>query len=217
MAVTDAGAAETVDCAAVTAPAVKVTVAVCVTVTASLVSVAVYVVASATVSLTVKVATPEPLVTPETVVIVEEPLALGERHRLTRNRVRLGVLQRHGDRRGGGAVGGDRARRGADRRAAAAVTGPTVNVTDAVCVHGDRVGRVGRGVGGGLGDRVLDRERRDAGAVRDTGDGRDRRGAAALRERHRLAGDQVRLRILERDGDRRASSRRRRRRRPVRR
>ena len=30
-------------------------------------------VASATVSLTVKVATPEPLVTPETVVIVEEP------------------------------------------------------------------------------------------------------------------------------------------------
>ena len=33
-------------------------------------------VASATVSLTVKVATPEPLVTPETVVIVEEPLPL---------------------------------------------------------------------------------------------------------------------------------------------
>ena len=31
-------------------------------------------VASATVSLTVKVATPEPFVTPETVVIVEEPL-----------------------------------------------------------------------------------------------------------------------------------------------
>ncbi len=41
LAVTDAGAAETVDCAAVTAPAVKVTVAVCVTVTASVVSVAV--------------------------------------------------------------------------------------------------------------------------------------------------------------------------------
>ena len=70
----DVGEAVTVDCAAVTGPAVKVTVAVCVTVTESVVSVAVYAVASATVSLTVKVAWPEPLVTPETVVIVEEPL-----------------------------------------------------------------------------------------------------------------------------------------------
>ena len=40
-AVTDAGAAETVDCAAVTGPAVKVTVAVWVTVRVSVVSVAV--------------------------------------------------------------------------------------------------------------------------------------------------------------------------------
>jgi hypothetical protein len=46
-AVTDAGAADTDDCAAVTAPAVKVTPAVCVTVTESVVSVAVYVVAVA--------------------------------------------------------------------------------------------------------------------------------------------------------------------------
>jgi len=38
---TDAGDAETVDCAAVTGPAVNVTVAVCVTVTESVVSVAV--------------------------------------------------------------------------------------------------------------------------------------------------------------------------------
>src|SRR3954449_4948214 len=71
-AVTEAGAAETLDCAAVTAPATKVTVAVWVTVTESVVSVAVYVVVSATVSLTVKVAWPEAFVTPETVVIVEE-------------------------------------------------------------------------------------------------------------------------------------------------
>ena len=40
-AVTDAGAALTLDCAAVTAPAVKLTEAVCVTVTESVVSVAV--------------------------------------------------------------------------------------------------------------------------------------------------------------------------------
>src|SRR5439155_3089992 len=40
-ATTDAGEADTVDCAAVTAPAVNVTVAVCVTVTVSVVSVAV--------------------------------------------------------------------------------------------------------------------------------------------------------------------------------
>jgi len=50
-----------------------VTAAVCVTVTESVVSVAVYVVASATVSVTVNVATPEPFVVPETVVMVEEP------------------------------------------------------------------------------------------------------------------------------------------------
>src|SRR4051794_25650005 len=72
-AVTEPGAADTADCAAVTGPTVNVTAAVCVTVTESVVSVAVYVVDSATVSLTVKVATPEPFVVPETVVIVEEP------------------------------------------------------------------------------------------------------------------------------------------------
>src|SRR3954468_341917 len=72
-AVTEPGAADTADCAAVTGPTVNVTAAVCVTVTESVVSVAVYVVDSATVSLTVNVATPEAFVVPETVVIVEEP------------------------------------------------------------------------------------------------------------------------------------------------
>src|SRR4051794_6386145 len=72
-AVTEPGAADTADCAAVTGPTVNVTAAVCVTATESVVSVAVFVVHSATVSLTVKVATPEALVVPETVVIVEEP------------------------------------------------------------------------------------------------------------------------------------------------
>lgn len=53
-----------------TAPAVKVTVAVCVTVKESVLSVAVNVAVPATVPLVVKVATPLPFVVPETVVIV---------------------------------------------------------------------------------------------------------------------------------------------------
>ena len=53
-----------------TAPAVKVTEAVCVTVIESVVSVAVNVALPATVPFVVKVATPLPLVVPETVVIV---------------------------------------------------------------------------------------------------------------------------------------------------
>ena len=72
-AVTEAGAAETLDWAAVTGPAAKLTDAVWLTVTESVVSVAVYVVDSATVSVTVNVATPEPLLTPETVAISDEP------------------------------------------------------------------------------------------------------------------------------------------------
>jgi len=73
-AVTDAGAAETLDCAAVTAPAVNATDAVCATVIESVVSCAVKTVVSATVSVTEKVAWPRASVTPETVVIVAEPL-----------------------------------------------------------------------------------------------------------------------------------------------
>jgi hypothetical protein len=72
-AVTEPGAAETVDAVASTAPAVNDTVAVCVTVTESVLSVAVYVVDSTAASTTVNVAWPEPFVVAETVVIVEEP------------------------------------------------------------------------------------------------------------------------------------------------
>ena len=113
---TEPGEAETVDWAAVTGPTVNVTAAVCVTVTASVVSVAVYVVASATVSLTVNVATPEPFVDAGDGRDRRGAAALGERDGLARNRVRLAVLQRHGDGRGRRAVGGDRGRRGRDRR-----------------------------------------------------------------------------------------------------
>ena len=78
----------------------------------------------------------------------------------------------------------------------AAVTGPGREGDRRRLRDRDGVGGVGRRVGGRLDRRVLDRERRDAGAVRDAGDGGDRRGAAALRERHRLARDRVRVRVL---------------------
>jgi hypothetical protein len=102
-AVTD-GAAETVDCAAMFPPTVKLTAAVWLTVTESVTSVAVYVVDSATASWTVKVATPEPLVEPETVVIVEEPPDFA-RLTVLRRPVGLRVPQSDGDRRAGRAVG----------------------------------------------------------------------------------------------------------------
>ena len=90
-------------------------------------------VASATVSLTVNVAWPEPLVTPETVVIVEEPLPLAS----------VTVLPETGWDCASSSVTvtvevatpfavtdvGD-----AETVDWAAVTGPTVNVTVAVCV-----------------------------------------------------------------------------------
>jgi hypothetical protein len=69
-AVIEVGLATTVDWAAVTAPAVKVTEAVCVTVSVSVLSVAVKVALPAAVPLVVKVATPLPFVVPETVTIV---------------------------------------------------------------------------------------------------------------------------------------------------
>src|SRR4051812_23280625 len=72
-AVTEAGAAPTVEAAALGVPGAKGTAAVWGTVGESGVSGAGEVVVSATVSLTVKVATPEAFVMPETVVIVEEP------------------------------------------------------------------------------------------------------------------------------------------------
>jgi hypothetical protein len=72
-AVTDEGEGATVDCAAVTAPAVNVTVAVAVMVTLSVVSVAVNTSAAAVVDLTVKVAWPEASLVPWVVVMVGVP------------------------------------------------------------------------------------------------------------------------------------------------
>src|SRR4029079_7502883 len=70
-AVTEAGVALTVDCAAVGIPSVKSTEAVWRMPVAPIVDV--YVTSSASEFLTVKVATPDPFVVPETVVMVEEP------------------------------------------------------------------------------------------------------------------------------------------------
>ena len=72
-AVTELGEAETVDWAAVTAPAVKVTVAVWVTVIVSVVSVAVNTSTAAVVDFTVNVATPDASVVPWVVVIAGVP------------------------------------------------------------------------------------------------------------------------------------------------
>src|SRR6478609_9056100 len=73
LATTDAGDALTVDCAADTGPAVKVTVAVWVMVIESVVSVAVKTSAPAVVDFTVKVTTPEALLLPEGALIVGAP------------------------------------------------------------------------------------------------------------------------------------------------
>ncbi len=90
-------------------------------------------VASATVSLTVKVATPEPLVTPETVVIVEEPPPFASVTVLPETgfdcasfsvTVTVEVVLPSARTEAGAAETVD----------CAAVTGPTVKVTDAVCV-----------------------------------------------------------------------------------
>jgi len=67
------GEGVTVDCAALTVPAVNVTVAVCVTVTLSVVSVAVKASAPAVMDVTVKVATPELFVVPWMVLMVGVP------------------------------------------------------------------------------------------------------------------------------------------------
>jgi hypothetical protein len=72
-AVTDPGDAVTVDCAAETAPAVKVTVAVCVTVTESVVSVAVKISTPAVVDFTVNVTTPLNELDPEAGLMVGDP------------------------------------------------------------------------------------------------------------------------------------------------
>jgi len=72
-AATVVGEAATADCAAVTAPAVNVTVAVCVTVTVSVVSVAWKTSAAAVVDATVKVAWPEASVVPDVVAMVGVP------------------------------------------------------------------------------------------------------------------------------------------------
>lgn len=70
MAITEVGDATTVDWAALTAPTVKVTVAVCVTITPSVVSVAVKTGAPAVDDFTVKVTTPEASLAPEASEIV---------------------------------------------------------------------------------------------------------------------------------------------------
>src|SRR6478609_9068358 len=73
LAMTEVGDALTVDCAADTGPAVKVTVAVCVMVIESVVSVAVKTSAPAVVDFTVKVTTPEALLLPEGALMVGAP------------------------------------------------------------------------------------------------------------------------------------------------
>ena len=97
-----------------------------------MVSVAVKTSAPAVVDFTVKVTTPEALLTPEArlMVGVPGPDVCAKRDRLTGHGIAERVFQGHGDGRGGGSVGGHGGGRGVTVDCAA-VTGP-VKVTVAV-------------------------------------------------------------------------------------
>ena len=201
-AVTDAGAAATDDCAAVTAPATKLTDAVCATVTESVVSCAVKTVVSATVSLTVNVATPEPFVTPETVVIVEEPPPFAS---VT---VFPGTGLPFESRSVAVSVEAELPSAVTDAGAAVSVdwpplTEPAEKVTDAVCVTAT-ASVVSVAVYETVSAVVSETAKVASPAASVVAEsGVDDRRAAAGRERHCLAGDRIAVHVAQRHGDRR--------------